>query len=555
MRVNPKSIAGSPAPLTGPGPWPLHGAQASRELEARALSACAPMTLMNRAGASVARLALAVAPHAQRVVVLCGPGNNGGDGWVAAHRLHQAGLPVLVWEVLPARSADAQTARSQALAAGVPCSAQAPGAEPQLFGARILIIDALLGLGVQGELSAALGAAIHWIETAAAGQDHCTVLSVDLPSGLDADTGAPARTPEALPGAVRAHHTLSLLTLKPGLCTHEGREHAGRLWFDDLQVEVPAAPPTARWATSGVLAALHGGRRGGDGRVGHAGHKGSHGDAWVVGGSTGMAGAAQLAARAGLLAGAGRVYLVRLDGGWGDPQHPELMSRTVQQLQSTLAADTFGMMEATVVAGCGGGRDIAALLHPLLQRAARLVLDADALNAVAARDEHPALRAALQRRHARGLGTVLTPHPLEAARLLGCSTAEVQANRLKAAQALADELRCTVVLKGSGSVVASPGELPWINASGNARLATAGTGDVLAGWIGGAWASSAGQRQGHARASTASLHDLVAACVHLHGAAADAGVGTPRDSAVLPAGALVEEMALQLMAAAQGQHR
>ena len=133
----------------------------------------------------------------------------------------------------------------------------------------------------------------------------------------------------------------------------------------------------------------------------------------------------------------------------------------------------------TVVCGCGGGTDVRQALPPLLSHAARLVLDADALNALA---DDTALQALLRQRGARGLATVLTPHPLEAARLLACSSADVQRDRLAAAKALSDRLGATVLLKGSGTVIAAPTGVPWVNSSGNAALATAGSGDVLAGW-------------------------------------------------------------------------
>jgi NAD(P)H-hydrate repair Nnr-like enzyme with NAD(P)H-hydrate dehydratase domain len=206
------------------------------------------------------------------------------------------------------------------------------------------------------------------------------------------------------------------------------------------------------------------------------------------------------------------------------------------------------------VAGCGGGKAIAEALPALLHGAPALVLDADALNAMS---REPSLWARLQARRSHGQLTVLTPHPLEAARLLGLTTAEIQHDRIAAAQRLADQAGAVVVLKGSGSIVAAPGLLPWVNASGNARLATGGTGDVLAGWIGGAW-SSAGPHAPRSQAgftqALAALHQLVAACVHLHGLAAQrcADEQTLPATAVLPASALVDQMALQLVRAAHG---
>ncbi|WP_425259702.1 NAD(P)H-hydrate dehydratase [Rubrivivax sp. RP6-9] len=444
-----------PVPVTAAaGPWPLHDAAASRVVEQRALAGNPPQALMQRAGLAVAQLALAWAPHAQRVQVLAGPGNNGGDGFVAALHLQRAGKAVQVAFFGDAARlpADAAWAHAAAAAAGVPISPAWQG------DAGDLAIDALLGLGTRRAPEGALADAIRRLNGGPA-----PVLSVDLPSGLHADTGV------ALGGvAVRAQATLSLLTLKPGLYTGQGRDHAGRVWLHTLGVQVGdgtallAGPPPPLQRQ-------------------HAAHKGSFGDVAVVGGAPGMTGAAWLAANAALAAGAGRVYVSPLDAGATTaPQRPELMTRSRWWL-----ADDSALANTTVVCGCGGGTVVAEALPRLLARASRLVLDADGLNAVAAA---PDLQAALRTRAAAGHATVLTPHPLEAARLLGCSAADVQADRLAAAQALVQRYTCVVVLKGSGSIVAAPRMLPRINPTGNALLATAGTGDVLAGWLGGLWA-------------------------------------------------------------------
>jgi hydroxyethylthiazole kinase-like uncharacterized protein yjeF len=233
----------------------------------------------------------------------------------------------------------------------------------------------------------------------------------------------------------------------------------------------------------------------------HASHKGSYGDVAVVGGAPGMAGAAQLAATAALFGGAGRVLLCSLDtdatAQAGVAFAPELMRRDVE------AIDPRRM---TVVGGCGGGDRIHAVLPRLLAQALHLVLDADALNAVA---HDMSLRQLLRARAARNAATVLTPHPLEAARLLGADVKQVQSNRLHAAMQIALDCQCTVVLKGSGSIVAAPGQTPAINPTGNARLAVPGSGDVLAGMIGAALAGGAAP------------FDSACQAVYRHGAAAD----------------------------------
>ncbi len=462
------------------GPWPLHDVAASRQAEAAALDATAPHALMQRAGLAVARLALAKAPHARRVVVLAGPGNNGGDGLVAARHLHGGGrqVQVVLFGDPACLPADARHAWQGASDAGVPIA-------PVWDGDRgDIVIDALLGLGARREPEGAIAAAILHLNAGGT-----PVLSVDLPSGLHADTGA---APGGL--AVRAGTTLSLLTLKPGLFTAGGRDHAGEVWLDAL--DVAAGPPSASLAGPPARMARA-----------HAAHKGSFGDVAVVGGSPGMTGAAWLAAAAALGAGAGRVYCSLLDAQADalNPTRPELMARGKWWLSNpaTLAA-------STVVCGCGGGAAVAAALPPLLAHAGRLVLDADALNAIAA---DTALQAMLAARAARGRPTVLTPHPLEAARLLGSSAAAVQADRLAAAAALAGRHGAVIVLKGSGTVVAAPGALPAINPTGNALLASAGTGDVLAGWLAGLWAQ---QADGQGAALAAAL-----ATVWQHGRAAD----------------------------------
>jgi hydroxyethylthiazole kinase-like uncharacterized protein yjeF len=468
-------------------PHPLHTVAATRTLEQALAATLPPHTLMQRAGLAAARLALALAPHAQSFWIACGPGNNGGDGLEAAMHLQQWGKQALVtWLGTAERApADARASRERALAAGVQFLDHPPAACD-------CCIDALLGIGAT---RAAEGRLADWI--ARINALAVPVLAVDLPSGLDADTGT-------TPGAcVRASHTLSLLTLKPGLYTAQGRDHCGEIWFESLGAN--EAPVPQAWLGGAPAESTRP----------HASHKGSYGDVAVIGGAPGMSGAALLAASAALHHGAGRVFVGLLDGGSlaVDPTLPELMFRSPDAL------DPRGL---TVVAGCGGGRAIAAQLPRLLSTAPRLVLDADALNAIAGDSQ---LAALLRARNARQRQTVLTPHPLEAARLLGSSAAAVQEDRLAAARTLAEQFGSCVVLKGSGSVIAEPGETPVINPTGNARLATAGTGDVLAGLIG------ARMAQGEV------AFEAATAAVWLHGQAADQWPA----SQALTAGALTRQ--------------
>ncbi|NMM20978.1 MAG: NAD(P)H-hydrate dehydratase [Rhodoferax sp.] len=432
----------------------LYSVDATRRIEHAAQTALPPHTLMQRAGLAVAQLALAIAPHARRIWIACGPGNNGGDGLEAALHLQRWGKsPVVTWlSSLDKAPKDAAASYSRAVEAGVSFT----DTPPQDYD---LCIDALLGMGADHR--APEGRMAHWINLMNAGP--APVLAVDLPTGLQSDTGAMAQH------SVTARHTLSLLTLKPGLFTAHGRDAAGTVWLDELDtghnpsVARPIATPTA-WLAGAPDAVA---RR-------HASHKGSFGDVAVVGGAEGMTGAALLAASAALYAGAGRVFVGLLDGGSlkVDLSQPELMFRPIDRLD-------FKAM--TVVCGCGGGDAIRGPLARILATSAAVVIDADAINSIANDSQ---LETLLLTRGKRLAATVLTPHPLEAARLLGRTAAEVQHDRLAAAQQLAQRFDCTVVLKGSGTVIAAPGQTPVINPTGNARLATAGTGDVLAGMVG-----------------------------------------------------------------------
>lgn len=480
---------------------PLHDSAATRLLE-RTMTASLPAhELMARAGRSVADLAMALTPHARRIWIACGPGNNGGDGLVAARQLFlhakgRHGRPEVVATLTgdPGRlPPDAAHALSQALESGM---SLAPS-PPHDFD---LAIDALLGIGTVRPPSGEMASYLSHMHRSSA-----TVLSVDVPSGLLADTGEYLGPAAAVPNAPR--HTLSLLTLKPGLFTAAGRDQTGTVWLDTLRATAIDDPtPTA---------ILHGATMARPSRA-HAAHKGSNGDVVVVGGQgvapsgAGMTGAAILAARAALHAGAGRVYVGLLTDeahptSW-DPQCPELMFRRTD----TLLADEALLQQATVVCGCGGGQAIAGHLPRILSSCPSLVLDADALNAIAG-DE--TLRRLVAERHGRNWVTAVTPHPLEAARLLATTTASVMKDRLGAARMLSEQLNVIAVLKGSGTVIHAPGETPRINASGNPALATAGTGDVLAGWMGASLVNSTSR--------SAPPYEAVLEAVSGHGRMAD----------------------------------
>jgi hydroxyethylthiazole kinase-like uncharacterized protein yjeF len=437
--------------------WPLHGVDKTRAIETQALSTHPTPSLMQRAGQSVAQLAMAWAPHAQRIWIACGPGNNGGDGLHAA--LHLQALGKDVWLTrCPGdhASSDVLDALDRVAKAGIPIHDPTPTEWD-------LGIDALLGLGHDRAPQGRLQQHMHLLR-----QAHTPLLCVDVPTGLMSDSGhwmdshsSPQRASPLL--------TLSLLTLKPGLFTHQGKDACGEVWFDDLGHSAGLSQrPDACLISPHPLSPKA-----------QQSHKGSHGHVLVLGGAPGMTGAAILAGLAALHAGVGKVLLSLLN--------PSALPSVQTQFPSlmAMAPESSFVFEGAVVCGCGGGQAIRPHLPAVLSRSTKLVLDADALNAIA---QDSSLQTLLVRRASAGLPTVLTPHPLEAARLLGCTLAQVQSDRCAAAQSLAQRWSCVVVLKGAGTVMAAPNETPAINPTGNARLACAGTGDVLAGMVGAALA-------------------------------------------------------------------
>lgn len=461
-------------------------------------------SLMAQAGLSVAKLAMAIKPCAPCYWVFCGPGNNGGDGLEAATHLHQWGqqVRVVLWQPSAKRPSDATLALGKVKALGISMQATRPAQCDVSH--HDLCIDAMLGIGLRSSTTEAHEAATLEAEQALHSWIHsiyqlgADVLAVDTPSGLNANTGQFQNT-KVVPQDIQAQHTLQLLTAKPGCMTAHGRDACGTLWLDtlgceDLQQSLnPAAQLNSRLQTPVKRQ--------------HASHKGSFGDVTVIGGEAvavrgmGMTGAVDLAASAALHAGAGRVmacYLTDdLKSNQARPRLAEIMQREFSVLK---------LQSGVIVCGCGGGATVCKVLPQVLQQSMHLVLDADALNAIS---QDPWLRELLRQRATQNKHTVITPHPLEAARLLSTDSTSVQNDRLSAAQTLAHDLKCTVVLKGSGTVIAKSGEVPVVNFTGNARLATGGTGDVLAGLLG------ARMAQG--------LSEFEAACaaVFEHGLAAD----------------------------------
>jgi hydroxyethylthiazole kinase-like uncharacterized protein yjeF len=421
-----------------------------RALEAR--HAHAP--LMERAGEAAADVATALATRRGPVVVLAGPGNNGGDAFVVARRLRERFFDVVtVFRGDAARlPRDAAAAHRAYVASGGTTLDAPPG------GAVALAVDGLFGLGLTRSPGPPHAELIDWINAVEAPR-----LALDIPSGIDADTG------RVVGVAVRATATATFIAWKPGLLTGEGVDHAGEISVHALGVEVSDVDAGLRLDWPALRHALPQVLR----RARQGVHKGSFGTLGILGGARGMVGAALLAGRGAVAGGAGKVLVGLLadDAPVVDVTMPELMLRS--------ASDAIDAADALVVGpGLGTAEAAVALLERATGQPAPLVLDADALN-LAARDA--ALRSRIARRTAP---TVITPHPAEAARLLASDVAQVQRDRIAAARALCDSLHAHVVVKGAGSVLAHPGGGFDINASGNPALATAGTGDVLAGLLG-----------------------------------------------------------------------
>ena len=446
------------------------------------------LPLMERAGIAAADVAQSLCSSAAKTLVMAGPGNNGGDAFVLARELKQRGRNVVVHflgstEKLPA---DALSAYRACQGVGVKISA---ALVPGDYG---LIVDGLFGIGLSRWIEGPYAELIAQINAFGG-----PVLALDVPSGLDGDTGRVHGC------AVRASHTVSFIAAKPGLLTLDGPDHCGQLFVDSLDL-ANLSSDGARMDRSDYQSQLHLRR--------NNTHKGSHGSLAILGGSAGMIGAAILTARAGLQLGAGRVFVGSSALVSFDPVQPELMMRS---------ADDALLQATTIVVGPGLGLSASALetiqrvtstnWRDLLPQAIPAVFDADALTLIGA---HPVVAKNLLRRTAP---TVLTPHPSEAARLLRCDVADIQANRIDSALRLARQFNAVAVLKGCGSVIARPDGCWRINTLGNPGLATGGTGDVLAGFIGALLA------QGWP------AWEAACAAVQLHGAAADecvsAGLG------------------------------
>jgi NAD(P)H-hydrate epimerase len=440
-------------------PVSLYRAEQVRELDRRAIEDAGIKggELMQRAGQAAFDLLRHEWPGARRIAVMCGSGNNGGDGFVLARLASQAGLDVSVYTLGANRTgSDAGDAAEKLAAAGVDIIPWQDGIT-DLRGFAI-IVDALLGTGLRGEVRDAYRAVIEAMNTS-----HVPVLSLDIPSGLDADCG------RVLGAAVRARATITFIGMKQGLFTADGPDHCGRIVFDGLRVPaevMTAVQPSAGRMLLEALAHRLAPRR-------KNVHKGDHGRVLVVGGDHGMMGAAQLAGMAALRSGVGLVRLATR------PAHvssltaaqPELMCHGIEhpaELQPLLARSTV------IAAGPGLGQADwgRALFGTLLESALPMVVDADALGMLA---HEP------QRRH----DWILTPHPGEAAALLGCTASEIQADRFAAVRAIQARYGGICVLKGVGTLVYGGKDPVGVSTAGNPGMASAGMGDVLTGVVAG----------------------------------------------------------------------
>jgi len=453
-----------------------------RALERVAAKRSDAAPLMQLAGLAAAEFARELlGDHGRKVLVLAGPGNNGGDAFELATHLKRWFFRVeLVF------TGDEHQLSEDALAAlrkWRECGGNTYAAPPAALRPD-LVVDGLFGIGLGRALEGRYAELV-----ASANRMPGLKLALDIASGINADTGAVMGT------ALRATHTITFIVLKPGLLTLDGPDYCGEIRVADLGLDVHAMLD-ARGATTAAECV----RQALTPRP-HNFHKGRAGSVGVLGGAAGMAGAALLAGRAALKLGAGKVFLGLLSDNPPavDYRQPELMLRTPRDLLEA------GMITAFAAGpGMGTVKSAEQLLREVLDAGVPLVLDADALNLIAA---SKTLQARLPKRSAPA---VLTPHPAEAARLLGCATEAVQADRLKAALELTERYHAVVVLKGNGSIVASPGGTWLINTNGNPGMAVAGMGDVLTGMIAALLAQGSG-------ASAAA-----AAAVWLHGAAADA---------------------------------
>ena len=441
-------------------PTPLYRAASVREFDRIAIDelGISGSTLMERAGRAAFQVLLDRWPSAQRIAVVCGRGNNAGDGYVLARLAVEKGIEVIVAEVgdPAALGGDALAARKTLGNTGT-----APVAfSPQSLAGAAVIVDGIFGTGLDREVKEEWRTAIEVVNATTQ-----SVLALDIPSGLHADTG------RVMGESIRAAATLSFIGLKRGSFTGQGREYCGQIHYDDLGVPEGLFERCAADAYLEDVECFPGllGPRPRDAHKGHFGH------VLVVGGESGFCGAARLAAEAALRCGAGLVSVATRTAHAGivGLGRPEIMCHGVETDE-----EIRRLMERVSVLAVGPGLGQAAwgrrMLDAALEAQKPLVLDADGLNLLAR--GNPAVLDS---------ETVITPHPAEAGRLLGVETAAVEADRYEAVEALARKLECVCVLKGAGTLTSAPGGVAsYVCRDGNPGMATGGMGDVLTGVVG-----------------------------------------------------------------------
>ncbi len=480
------------------------------------------LTLMENAGAAVARFVLSEYPQAERVGVVCGKGNNGGDGFVAARKLAEAGRAVRILLLCdPAElRGDAAAMFQKMLAALRPLNVspvivrEVSGLDAseaaEIFAADV-IVDAILGTGFRPPISPLYAAAIGHMNRASA-----PIVAVDIPSGADADAMHPQPQPQNATGSHDPAHAPARADAIVTFTAPRPAHVFGALTDGPVVIAPIGSPPEAIVSQLGLhlstpfdFAPLLAPRA-------REANKGSYGHVLVIGGSLGKAGAAAMAGFAALRAGAGlstvatpKSVLATIAG-----FHPELMTEPLPETEAgtiSLQAVGFGLdtllEHKTLAIGPGISRnsETAEFVHTIVTRGDRLVVvDADALNA---------FEGMADKLNGRGRTVVITPHPGEMARLTGMTIPEIQANRLEVARKFAREHELIVVLKGHRTLIAAPDSTVWVNPTGNPGMATGGTGDVLTGMVSGLIA----QHPQHAL-------EAAALAVYLHGLAGDLAV-------------------------------
>jgi len=426
--------------------------------------------LMERAGCAVANAVLQCRPDSGRTVIVAGSGNNGGDGYVTAWDLAGKKMDVTVIALADPDGLQGDVAKYAELArqagAKIRFCGDDGGALNCWLARSVIVVDAIFGTGLTRPLDGRMREAVDCIN--ASGRP---VLSVDMPSGIHADTG------DVMGSAVRADWTLPIAATKWGHWLGDGLDFVGSLLSSadigmsescmrDAYAAVPNGVSEAVVVDEDIIKSAFP-------KCSRSAHKASFGHVWVFGGSTGYTGAPRLTAMGALGVHAGLVSIA-----CDTDVYPVIAASCLEVMAHPQETAPWGSADA-IVAGPGWGTDQQTLLREVLKADTPLVLDADALNMLAVDDS---LKDLARKRSAL---TVFTPHPGEAGRLLGCSAAEVQQDRLGLVLRLAESLQGWVLLKGAESLVASPESRVWLCPFGSSRLATAGSGDVLAGVIGG----------------------------------------------------------------------